>query len=63
MSMKIIVDVWGGPLSQEFLARFVEDIDAALSRAREELKGGFLVNLRAEPRADRYAAFDTRRAH
>ncbi len=42
----IIVDIWGGDDSQEFLSRKLREIDDALEIARRELMAGFLVNLR-----------------
>lgn len=48
MTERIVIDIWGGPLSQEHLARFLKEIDEALQLARQALLAGFLVNLRSE---------------
>lgn len=58
--MMIVVDVWGGPRSQEHLARFIRDLDAALELARRELLAGYLVNLRGEVAWGGYRDFDER---
>lgn len=44
----VVCDIWGGPGSQEWLARFVRPADEAIEIARAELARGYLVNLRAE---------------
>jgi len=49
----VIVDVWGGRNSQDYIARFVREMDEALAIARREVDAGYLVNLRAD------AAFNT----
>lgn len=45
----IVLDVWGGEMSSEHLARYVLASEpAATALAIHELRGGFLVNLRNE---------------
>lgn len=44
MLMRIVVDIWGGHLSQDFLARYVRDEEIA----KTELMRGRLVNLRQD---------------
>jgi hypothetical protein len=56
----IVVDVWGGELSQDHLARFMREEDAALEIARRELRAGFLVNLRLETGFGPEEEFDDR---
>jgi len=58
---KIIMDVWGGEQSQEWVARFVRDTDDALELSRAELAAGFLVNLRADAAFGQYEEFDNRK--
>ncbi len=58
--MKIVVDIWGGHHSQEHLARFMREPDDALEIARQELRNGFLVNLRQEIGWGDVADFDNR---
>lgn len=48
MLMRIVVDIWGGHLSQDFLARYVRDEEAAFEIAKTELMRGRLVNLRQD---------------
>lgn len=56
----VIVDIWGGPLSQKLMARYVLPIRAALTIADEELKMGYLVNLRSEKDLEGFESFDIR---
>lgn len=46
--MTVVLDVWGGELSETHLARLILPIDVALARARAELARGHLVNLRVD---------------
>lgn len=57
---RIIMDVWGGPKSQEHIARFVRTIDDALEMSKEELDHGYLINLREEAGWGEYKDFDLR---
>lgn len=59
--MKIIVDIWGGELHQEHVARFIHEFDDATELTRTELNAGFLVNLRAEAAWGEYKDFDIRK--
>lgn len=61
LDLRVIVDIWGGERSQDLVACHVLPMDEALSIAREELAGGFLVNLRADANWRAYEAFDERR--
>ena len=45
---KVVVDVWGGEGSQNWLARFVLPLAEALGVAEQELRAGYLVNLRRD---------------
>lgn len=44
----IVVDIWGGEDSSDYLARFILPMDQALQVAKQELLGGFLVNMRSD---------------
>jgi hypothetical protein len=44
----VVLDVWGGERSQDYVARYMLPEDEALERARRELRAGYLVNLRNE---------------
>ncbi|MFP5078285.1 hypothetical protein ACLE20_13335 [Rhizobium sp. YIM 134829] len=59
-SLKIIVDVWGGENSQDFLSRSVLTMSEALRASQQELSAGFLVNLLAVLDASGYENFDLR---
>ena len=41
----IVVDIWGGEKSQEYLARYVRPLEEALKISKSELLSGYLVNL------------------
>lgn len=57
---RIILDVWGGELSQDHVARFVRTVEDALDIAKDELAAGNLVNLRQDAVWGDYADFDER---
>lgn len=57
---RIILDVWGGELSQDHVARFVRPIEDAWEIAKGELTAGNLVNLRQDAAWGNYGDFDTR---
>jgi hypothetical protein len=59
---KIIVDIWGGVNSQDWVARFVRDEADAVELAMQELRNGFLVNLRSDADFGSYEEFDNRTA-
>ena len=44
----ICMDIWGGEMSQEHVARYMLPIKDALVLAEVELAQGFLINLRKE---------------
>ena len=44
-SIMIVVDIWGGEKSQEYLARYVRPLEEALKISKSELLSGYLVNL------------------
>ena len=56
----VVLDVWGGKDSQDYVARYMLPEDEALERARRELRAGFLVNMRNEVAWGKEQAFDTR---
>lgn len=58
--MKIVIDIWGGHHSQDHVARYIRDFDAAWEITREELRRGFLVNLRTDATFGPDNDFDTR---
>lgn len=58
---KIVMDVWGGDRSQDWVARFVRSVDDAFELSRRELENGFLVNLRADAAWGNYEEFDARK--
>lgn len=60
-SSVIVLDVWGGNESREWLARMLRPLDEALEIARTELMKGFLVNLRDEAAWGTFKEFDNRR--
>lgn len=45
---KIILDIWGGELSGEFMARKVCDFDEAVAISRRALDMGYLINMRRD---------------
>lgn len=57
---RIVLDVWGGPLSMDHIARFLPTIEAAWDIAKQELAAGFLVNLRLEHAWGSMTPFDHR---
>lgn len=63
MQNMIVVDIWGGYHSAEHLARFIRPLDIALKIAEDELKGGYLVNLRADLAWGEYTDWDDRTKH
>lgn len=42
------MDIWGGEMSTEHLARYMLPVEDALVLAKAELNQGFLINLRRE---------------
>ena len=58
----VVLDVWGGERSTEWLARFMLPLDEALQRARIELSLGYLVNLRQDAAFGAEQSFDYRTA-
>ena len=56
----ICADIWGGKNGMEHVARYMLPIDDAMTLARTELNGGFLVNLRTEPTWGEEQNFATR---
>lgn len=46
--INVILDVWGGENSGEFVARSMLSLDLALKAAEQELLAGYLVNMRVE---------------
>jgi len=56
----IIIDIWGGELSQCHLARFIRPVSEALRIAKCNLERGFLVNLRRELAWVDFEEFDNR---
>jgi hypothetical protein len=60
---KIVVDIWGGESSMDYLARFLRPLEEALQIARIELSKGYLVNLRDEVEWGGYEEFDSRRVN
>ena len=44
----ICLDVWGGENSSKHIARYMLAMGEAMKRAEQELKDGYLVNLRLE---------------
>ncbi len=57
----IVVDIWGGEGSKDYLARFMRPVDEALQIARIELAKGYLVNLREEVAWGKDEEFDSRK--
>lgn len=57
----IIMDVWGGERSMDHVARYIRSFDNAIDLARQELRAGFLVNLREDAAWGDYAEFDNRK--
>lgn len=57
----IVVDIWGGENSMDYLARFMRPIDEALQIARIELSKGYLVNLREDLAWGSEQEFDSRK--
>ncbi len=60
MTSRVVLDVWGGPLSQEHMARKVCDQGEALKLADKELSAGFLVNMRVSDKHNSTDDFDSR---
>lgn len=58
--MPIVVDIWGGPGSCEFLARYWRPVEEALGIAKAELAAGYLVNLRMDASFGPLDEFDLR---
>lgn len=56
----IVVDIWGGESSMDYLARFMRPMYEALQIARIELAKGYLVNLREEIAWGADEEFDSR---
>ena len=56
----VVVDIWGGKLSQDHVARYLLDTEAAMTLAKHELHQGYLVNLRQEAKWGQEYNFDTR---
>lgn len=60
MTSPVVLDVWGGLLSQEHLARIVCDQEVALVLAAKELSAGYLVNMRVSDKHNSTDDFDSR---
>jgi hypothetical protein len=58
--MQVVVDVWGGEMNLDHLARFMVDINQALKIAEMELNSGYLVNIRPEAAWGSDQNFDSR---
>jgi len=56
----ICVDIWGGHHHMTHLARYMIPVDEALTLAKNELKEGFLVNLRKDIGWGKEENFDNR---
>lgn len=56
----IVVDIWGGEDSMDWLARFVRPVEEALQIARIEMAKGYLVNLREDDDFSTEDDFDSR---
>lgn len=56
----VIVDIWGGEGSQDYLARFVRPMPEALQIAERELAAGYLINLRWDAEFGPNSDFDDR---
>ena len=62
--MKYILDVWGGDLSQDHLARKVHtSLVAACTQVSREVSAGYLVNIRSEDGDWINDSFDSRPMH
>lgn len=59
----IVVDIWGGEKSMDYLARFLRPVEEALQIARIELAKGYLVNLRDEVAWGEFEEFDSRKVN
>jgi hypothetical protein len=59
--MKIVLDIWGGHHSQDHLARYIRETDDAIEISRQELRNGFLVNMRGDLAWGEFVEFDVRR--
>lgn len=46
--MNVVLDIWGGERSTEHVARFILSLDLAMKAAEQELRAGYLVNMRAD---------------
>lgn len=57
----IVMDVWGGKNSMDHVARFIRNFDDAVELSRDELRAGFLVNLREDAAWGDYEDFDNRK--
>lgn len=57
---KVVIDIWGGEMSQLHLARFIRTIEESLIVAHRELEAGYLVNLRADTNLEGFYDFDKR---
>lgn len=58
-----VVDIWGGPLSQEYVARYIFKVDKFADVCifiEKELSDGNLVNVRTEIAWGSDENFDTR---
>lgn len=58
--MNIVLDIWGGENHMEHVARFIRNFDDAIELAYQELRNGYLVNLRADPDFGPAENFDSR---
>ena len=58
--MRRVLDVWGGYHSQDHLARYIRETDDALELSRQELRNGFLVNMRGDIAWGEFDEFDVR---
>lgn len=55
------MDIWGGKLSENHVARYILSIDEALSKSKSELIAGYLINLRCDLAWGDYSQFDDRK--
>lgn len=60
---RIVMDVWGGEGSVDHVARYVRHFDDAIEISRDELRRGFLINMRSDAAWGDYEEFDSRKSN